>query len=221
MNVIATVNKMNDLEEEYRENLEKEGELFLEGLKNKRSLGELEKEYSKKVREIRRIYEKSLKKELEKEKNSQIKGVKKNINIQEKKEKPFQVESIELNKNWKERKQIEVASSSYKTKRKIKDFIQKALPNYLLYSYYRIKRILKDFFKEVGKKITKIWNNSSEKALNVLSLIKKGFLKIISIMKRLWVFIRKKIKKDKGDKKEEDKVSGGKKESAEKSKSGK
>ena len=47
---------MEDLEEVYSEGLEKEGEIFIEGLQNKKSLAELEKRYSQKVKEIRRIY---------------------------------------------------------------------------------------------------------------------------------------------------------------------
>ena len=61
---------MDNLEEEYTERVEREEEIFLEGLQNRKSLAELEKEYSKKVKEIRRIYEKSLKKELKKGKEN-------------------------------------------------------------------------------------------------------------------------------------------------------
>lgn len=195
---------MNDLEEEYTEKIEREGEIFLEGLQNKRSLKELEKEYSKKVKEIRRIYEKSLRKELEKEKNKQIKEAKKGVNLEFKEDKEFQVEKLNLEKNWKEKKQIEVTSLGYRFKRRIKGFIKKILPDYLIYMYYKIKRFLKDFFKDLKRITSRIWNKASEKISNTASLIKRGFLKIIYKLIFLWNFIVGKITKHKNGSKKED-----------------
>ena len=129
---------MNDLEEKYTEGVEREGEIFLEGLQNKKDLGQLEKEYSKKVKEIRKVYEKSMKKELQKERESW--EIKSKVNFHGKEEKEFRVHNLNLEKNWGEKKQIEVISSSYRLKRKIKNLIYRITPNKLIYIYYKISR---------------------------------------------------------------------------------
>jgi hypothetical protein len=202
ISVIAIANKMEDLEETYAEGIETEEEVFLEGLKNKKSLAELEKQYSKKVKEIRRIYEKSLKKELDKERENLETDNK--TKTPEKNEKQFQVQNLNLEKNWWERKKIEISSSEYRIQRKIKYFIQLTIPNYFIFLYYKTERILKDFFNEIRRFFENVWENISEKILNVLSYIKNGFIKITSDMKRIIDKFKRKKKKDKeGEKKKE------------------
>jgi hypothetical protein len=201
--VIATANKMDDLEETYSENMEKEEEIFLEGLQNKKSLGELEKEYSQKVKEIRRIYEKSLRKDLNEEKEREIKKAKEKIKGTEKEEKEYHVQNLPMDKNWEERKQTEITSWSYRTKRKIKNFIQVATPNFFIYLYYKTKRIVGEFFRGIKEFFGNAWDKISESILNSLSFIKDGFIKIISDMEKIPNIFKRKAKKDeKGDKKE-------------------
>jgi hypothetical protein len=187
---------MDDLEEQYAENIEKEEEIFLEGIQNRKGLGELEKEYSQKVKEIRRIYEKSLKKNLNEEKEKEIQKAKNKIKIPEKEEKEFHVKNLELEENWGEKKQIEIASWEYRTKRKIKNFIKIITPNCIIYLYYKIKRILHDFFKSIGDFLERIWEKISGSILNTLSLIKDGFIKIISDIAKIPNMFRRKSQKD-------------------------
>lgn len=197
---------MDDLEEKYAENIEKEEEIFLEGLQNKKSLGELEKEYSTKVKELRRIYEKALKKDINKEKEKEIKKAKDRTRNPEKEENEFRVKNLELEDDWKEKKQIEITSWTYRTKRKIKNFIYIITPNYAIYLYYKIKRILNDFFKDIRNIFDNIWENISEILSNILSSIKEGFIKITSDIGKIKNIFKSKSKKDDGNKKSESKT---------------
>jgi hypothetical protein len=194
---------MDDLEEVYAENIEKEEEIFLDGLQNKKSLGELEKEYSKKVKEIRRIYEKSLRKDLNEEKEKEIKKAKEKIKNPEMEKNEFHTQNLELENNWEEKKQIEVASWEYKTKRRVKNFIQGITPNSFIYTEYKIKRVFGDFFRETREFSEDIWKKISESILNSLSFIKEGFIKIVSDIGKITnLFKRKSKKNEKNEKKE-------------------
>lgn len=199
---------MNDPEEQYAEGIEREGEIFLEGLQNKKDIGELEKEYSKKVKEIRRIYEKSLRKELEKEHNSQ--KVKNKADLEIKEEKEFRVQNLNLEKSWGERKQIEVASSKYRMKRKIKNTLSKILPNFLIYLYYKTKRILKDGFKEVKGFLKRRKEKTLEKIINTFTYIKEGLLIVVSSVKKVLNLLKKKKKEENIKDKEKNKEDGSK-----------
>jgi hypothetical protein len=113
-----------------------------------------------------------------------------------------------LENSWKEKKEIEINSGGYRIKRKIKNFIQKLTPNFLMYSYYKTKRILKDIFKDVSGFFDRTWQSISDKIIKILSYIKDGFVKIISDIKRIGngfksIFKSKKTKE--GDKKKDGK----------------
>jgi hypothetical protein len=200
--VIVIANKMDNFEEVYAENIEKEGEIFLEGIQNKKSLGELEKEYSKKVKEIRRIYERSLRKDLNEEKEKEIQKAKNKTRTKEKEEREFHVKNLNLDKSWGERKQIEITSLGYKTKIKIKNFFRIVIPNYLVYTYYKIKRSINYFFKDIMEIFIHIFEKISDKISNSLSFVKEGFIKVLSILKRIInIFKIKKSKKEEDGKK--------------------
>lgn len=186
---------MGELDDQYAEGIEKENELFLEGLQNKRSLREMEREYSQKVKEIRRIYEKSLKKDLNEEKEKEIEKIRNKKKPKEKEEKEFHVRGIELEKNWKEKKRIEVKSWGYRTKRKVKNFIQRAIPNKMIYLHYKTKRILKDFFGDIWEFLSRIFRKVSKRIVNEFSLIKDGFIKMFSDIKNIIKKFRSKKKK--------------------------
>jgi|WetSurMetagenome_2_1015567.scaffolds.fasta_scaffold172530_3 hypothetical protein len=194
---------MDDLEEEYAENIEKEEEIFLDGLQNKKSLGELEKEYSTKVKEIRRIYEKSLKKDLNEEKEREIQKAKYKGPKSEKEEKEFHVQNLELEENWNEKKQIEITSLGYRTKRKIKNSFGVMIPNSFVYVYYQIKRILMDFSRELREFFKDVWSKFYGGIVNSLSFIKEGFIKIIYDIEKIGNIFKKRGKKEEnGGKKE-------------------
>jgi hypothetical protein len=200
---------MDDLEEVYLEGIEREGEIFIEGLQNKKGLAELEKQYSEKVKEIRRIYEKSFKKELNKEKKTEQN--KKKIENQKKDEKEFHVKNLTLDKNWREKEEIEITSFGYKIKRKIRDFIQVIIPNYFIYLYYKIKRNIRDISKEVRDFFDRIMSKVSSKIANIFSYIKDGFFKIVLGIKKIaGVFKKKKPKEKEKEKKDDTKKSSGK-----------
>jgi hypothetical protein len=195
---------MEDLEEKYIEGTEREEEIFIEGLQNKKSLAELEKQYSQKVKEIRRIYEKSLRKDLEKQRETP--EIKSKISSQNKEEKEFHVENIKLEDTWRNKKQVEITSLGYRIKRKINNFIKLITPNYIIYSYYKIIRILKDIFKETREFFEYIWEKISRNILNNLYYIKDGFMKVVLDMKKiLEIFKRKGKKKEKEDGKKDSK----------------
>jgi hypothetical protein len=204
MLAIVTVNKMDDLEEKYAEDIEREGEIFLDGLQNRKSLGELEKEYSKKVKEIRGIYEKSLKKDLNEERDKEIQKAKNKTKSSEKEENEFHVKNLELEENWKERKNIEFTSWGYRTKIKTNNFIQKIIPRYATYIYYRIKRVLSDFFKDARNLMENIWEKISENVLNSLSFVKEGIIKIITDIGKIQNLFKGNGKKDKKGERKED-----------------
>jgi hypothetical protein len=214
---------MEDLEEKYAEDIEKEEEIFLEGLQNKKTLGELEKEYSKKVKEIRRVYEKLLKKDLNDEKEKEIKNVKNKIKNTESNEKEFHVKNLRLEENWLDKKQIEISSWRYKNKRKISNFFGIIMPNYLIYFYYKTKRIFNDIFKDARNIFENIWEkisgiisdalssikggvikiiSSIKKVINGLSFIKRGFIKVMSDMKKIINLLVK--NKENGEKKDKE-----------------
>jgi hypothetical protein len=193
---------MNDLEEKYTEGIEKEGEIFLEGLQNKKDLGQLEKEYSKKVKEIRRVYEKSMKKELQKERESW--EIKSKANFHGKEEKEFRVHNLNLEKNWGEKKQIEVISSSYRLKRKIKNLIYRITPNRLMYIYYKIKRISKDTSKDIKGFLRRHKDKAQEKLIRAASYIKEGFLAVVAGFKIVLNIFKRKNKKGEDGKTKED-----------------
>ncbi len=193
---------MDDLEERYLEGVEKEGEILLEGLKGNKSLGELEKEYSKKVKEIRKIYEKSLKKELKKEKeNPSTKKSKKD----KEKTKEFKAEGVELERGWIEDKKIKTEVNSYNFKRKIKNFFYKISPNKIIYLFHRLKIIKINFFKQINFSFKRTFNKISTKVITILTYIKEGFMKVVSEFKRLFSFFSKQKKKEKTEKQEKDK----------------
>ncbi|HJX50316.1 MAG TPA: hypothetical protein VJ438_02545 [Candidatus Nanoarchaeia archaeon] len=186
---------MEDPEEIYIDGVEREGEIFLEGLQNKKSLAELEKQYSQKVKEIRRIYEKSLRKDINKEK--EINEAKNNTKKPKEEVKEFRVENIKLNRNWKDKKQIEASFLIYKIKRKIKNFIQLITPDYFIYSYYKITRVTKDTFKEIKDIVERVLGKISKNISDILYYIKKGFIKIITDIKDIIDIFKIKNKKEK------------------------
>jgi hypothetical protein len=194
---------MDDLEEKYAENIEKEEEIFLDGLQNKKSLGELEKEYSTKVKEIRRIYEKSLKKDINEEKEREIQKAKYKAPNSEKEEREFHVQNLELEENWNEKKQIEITSWGYRTKRKIKNFFGIIIPNSFLYVYYKIKRILENFSRELKEFLKNICEKFYGGIVNSLSFIKEGFIKIISDIEKIGRLFKRKGKKEENGRKKE------------------
>jgi len=120
---------MRDFEEEYAERIEEEGEILLEGLRNQKSLAELEKEYSKRVKEIRKAYEKSVKKDMLKKEAFQ-KSEKKEKG--KKKEEVFEVEGVKLEKNWLEKKHLKLKLTTYKIKRNLVNFIYKITPKFII-----------------------------------------------------------------------------------------
>lgn len=193
---------MNDLEEKYTEGVEREGEIFLEGLQNKKDLGQLEKEYSKKVKEIRKVYEKSMKKELQKERESW--EIKSKVNFHGKEEKEFRVHNLNLEKNWGEKKQIEVISSSYRLKRKIKNLIYRITPNKLIYIYYKIKRISKDTAKDINGFLKRHKDKTQEKLIRAALYIKEGFLAVVAGFKIVLNIFKRKNKKGANGKTKED-----------------
>jgi hypothetical protein len=197
--VFAIADKMEDPEEIYVNEIEEESERFLEGLQTKKSLGELEKEYSRKVKEIRNIYEKSIKKELEQEaKNLEIK--KANLEISEKK--PYKAHCLKMEKSWSEKKKIGLISEEYKIERKIKNLIQKYFPKKIIYFFYRSKIIARNFFNKIGLYLEKIKDRIIESIEIIFSGIKKGISnitaglkKLSNFFKKLFSFFKKNIKK--------------------------
>ncbi len=195
--------KMGDFEEEYIEGIEKEGEIFLEGLRNNKKLSELEKEYSKKVKEIRKIYEKSIKKDLIKERKKEIDKVKGKKLSKDGEVEAFHVKSLELEKNWEEKKEIELSSWSYKTKVKISNFIRKITPNFFIYSYFKVRRIVKNIYKDISDFLERVKENIADKTFKIWSYIKDKFIKLKNSIKLIIYFILEKIKKKKKDGKAE------------------
>jgi len=202
---------MGELEEEYEEGIEREEELFLEGLKNNKSLAELEEQYSRKVKEIRRIYEKSLKKELYGSK--EIKDIKKKEN---KKEEPkeFKAEGIILEKNKIEKTKIKLESINYKIRRKLKNFFDKIIPEKVIYLSHKIKINIKNIHKISKSSLKRAINKILSNLNTILIYTKEGFIKVISEIKKI-VFLFKRRKKEnnkEGNKKEEVKKEDGKEE---------
>ncbi len=191
---------MEDFEEIYSEGIEAEGEAFLEGLRNKRNISDLEKEYSKRVKEIRKVYEKSLKKDIIKKEEYREK--KKNSSDMEMKEKEFKVQSLDLEKNWKEEKEIKIHSWAYKIKRKIKNLLYNITPNFMIYEYHKFKiswgsftKDSKNFFKRNTEKI-------SSKLLKMITYIKEGLMLIVSKIKSISNLFKNKKQKEIKDKKD-------------------
>lgn len=190
---------MSDIEEEYLRGIEREEEIFIEGRKNNKNLSELEKRYSKQVKEIRKAYEKSLKKELRSKKN--IKTSKK----EEKKEekiKEFKAEGIELEKNKVEDIKIKLSSKSYRVFRRIKNFIYKITPKKIIYFYHRIRLRIKNIKKHMKNVIKRIFEKTSNRFSIIWTHIKEGFMRVMSIIKKLFSFFKKK-KKEKPKEKED------------------
>lgn len=173
---------MRDLEEEYAERIEEEGEILLEGLRNQKSLAELEKEYSKRVKEIRKVYEKSVKKEMLKKEVFQ-KSEKKEES--KKKEEVFEVEGVELEKNWLEKKHLKLKLTTYKIKRNLVNFIYKITPKFIIYRYYRNKRVISDFKKEVKGFFRRRKEKISDFVTKLLTHIKKGGSSIKNNLKKI------------------------------------
>lgn len=212
MLVTVTVNKMGELEEEYEEGIEREEELFIEGLKNNKSLTELEKQYSKKVKEIRKIYEKSLKKDLYA--SSEIKSIKKRENTEEK-FKEFKAEGVALEKNKIEKAKIKLESANYKVRRKIKNFFDKIIPRKIIYLSHKIRINIKSINKDSKNMLKRLINKLSNSLNTIWTYVKDGFMKVISNIKRILSLFTKKKKQDKKEedkKKEEIKIEDGNKE---------
>jgi len=201
---------MKDIEEFYIEGVEKEGETFLDGLNNKKSLAELEKEYSKKVKEIRKIYEKSMKKELEKEKDALIKSAKKK-GLQKKEGEKFEPKGFDLNKSWYERKKIEIYIGMYNLKRKLKNSIKIITPNKIIFLYYKLGKNTRYLFKKTRTFLENTWKKFSEKVLNAFNSTKNGIIKFFNIINEKVSKLRiKKNKKEDSGKKIEEKNNAGK-----------
>lgn len=191
---------MGDFEEDYTEGVEKEGEIFLEGLNNNKRLSELEKEYSKKVKEIRRIYEKSIKKDLNRERKKEIEKINKKSKISRDGEvEAFKVKNLELEKNWKEKKEIEMASWGYRIKIKTINFIKKITPNFIIYLYFKVKRVLRDNYNEIANFLERIQEKVSDKILKILNYIKDKFIKLKNYSKEIIEKISEKLKRKKKD----------------------
>ncbi len=191
---------MEDFEEIYNEGIEAEGEAFLEGLRNKRNIADLEKEYSKRVKEIRKVYEKSLKKDIIKKEEYHEK--KKNSSNRDKEEKEFKVQELDLEKNWKEKKEIKINSWAYKVKRRIKNTLYTITPSFIIYRYHRFKiswssftKDTKNLFKINGEKI-------SSRLLKIITYIKEGLMLIITKIKSITNVFKNKKQKDIKDKKD-------------------
>ena len=173
---------MRDFEEEYAERIEEEGEILLEGLRNQKSLAELEKEYSKRVKEIRKAYEKSVKKDMLKKEAFQ-KSEKKEKG--KKKEEVFEVEGVKLEKNWLEKKHLKLKRTTYKIKRNLVNFIYKITPKFIIYRYYRNKRAFSDSKKEVKGFFRRRKEKISVFVTKLLNYIKKGVSSIKNNLKKI------------------------------------
>lgn len=209
--MFAIADKMEDSEEVYANGIEEENEKFLEGLQNKKSLGELEEEYSKKVKEIRNIYEKSIKKELEQEaKNTKVKK----IDLEIKKGEPYKAHCLKMEKSWGEKKKIDITCSRYKTERKIKNFYQRFFPKKIIYFFYRSKIVMDNCLSKIGLYLENLKNIIVGVIKIIFSGIKTGILGIASGVKKIADRI-KKLFLGKNSKKDEDKNSTTEKDKAE------
>jgi argininosuccinate lyase len=141
---------MEDLEEYYENENEKNKEEFFRKLEKKEEINQVEKEYKNKSRSLRRIYEKEYKNNLEKERKKEIEKIKNKVKPKKlTPNKTYEVKSIDLELNLKEKTGLWISSRNYRFGRKLNDIYEKIMPNSIIYFNYKLKKKIKQIFNDI------------------------------------------------------------------------
>jgi hypothetical protein len=205
---------MEDLEEYYEEENEKNNEEFIEKLKGKREIEKVEKEYKDKTKNLRKKYEKEYKNNLENEKKKEIENIKNKTKSKKLiQNKTYEVNSLDLELTWKERTSLEIASKEYKLKRKLNDFYEKIMPNRIIYFNYKLKKNISRTLLEIKEFTSDTFTTIINGLIYSFAQISKYFVLFFSKIGEIIKNIMNKMSKKKKEGKE-DKEKNGKRESS-------
>lgn len=210
---IAIVNKMEDPEEFYKSEIEKADKEFLDGLKGNQDRAESEKKYRDKLKNILEKYEKLFNKYLENQKKQIIetekkKGTKKRV--REKQEK-FEVKSLDLKLSWKEKLRFKIDLFKFKTRIKMKDFLEDNVPFSFIFFYVKTKLSFRSYMMRFSNYISLLSSNFTSWILKIFEKIKsyskKAYLLVKGIFVKVYkIFVKGKTKEKKKEKNAEEKI---------------
>lgn len=200
---------MQDPEEVYNESLEKEDEEFLKGLEEGKSLDELEKNYVKKTKKLRKKFQSSYGKYLKKHPPESEKTPEEKKEEEETLKGRFKVKPLNLERSWKDEASFKLSSKKFKVKRKANDFFEKITPDFILKIYYKFRKKKRVFFFEFNLFFEKLTLKIKSTMKDISSFFKRISDSIVGFLKKISEFVNKKIgRKKKSEDKKEDKKGG-------------
>jgi hypothetical protein len=187
---------MEDLEEYYENENEKNNEEFIGELKENKDVENVEREYKNRTKALRKKYEKEFRKNLESEKKKEIEKIRNKTKPRKlTANEAYQVKSLDMELGWKEKTYLEGVSRGYKLRRKLNDIYEKTVPNSVIYFNYKVKKNVKRTYTEIidfisdtfntivlslgqfivgtGKFFTSFFDKINEKVKNIVNKLKK------------------------------------------------
>jgi hypothetical protein len=207
---------MEEIEEFYKEEIEKADSEYLKKLENKLERKQAEEDYREKLKKIREQYSKKYKgyflEERKKIRKKELKKSKDNF-------KRLKVEKFDFSFNFTERLRIKKAIETFRLKRKLRKFFYKITPEKLIYVSIKFRKKQKRFFDWVRKVSEKTFERLKEKTIRLFELViglsKKILNKTTGIIKKVLGIIWEVKKENKDEVKEAEKPEEKKEESTE------
>jgi len=210
----AIANKMEDAEEIeafYEKEMENADREFLNNIKRTKNKKDSENLYKENIKSIRKEYERKYERYLKDQKNAILKERRKVPKNNEEKTAAFRAEGIDLKLTKKERLELRYDLFKFRFKIKIKNFLNKITPRFLLILYLKTRMISKRSYSSTREAIEKTFTKIKEAIISGLKKtgekIKQVYSKIKKAVSSVFQKVIKKIKfKRKGeeDKKTED-----------------
>jgi len=199
---------LEEIEDNYRKEIQKADDEFLQGMKDKRPFKEIEEEYKNKLKMSKMNYSNLVKEAIKNNKLS-----KSNFKKSSKKEKikPFKVESGRFDIGFIKKISLKLDFFIFKCKFKVRNVLREKTPYIISYNYIKSKIILNKRLSESKEFVNDTLNYIKTEFLRSLSGIKEGIKNISKKLSNFLQSILNKFTKKKIDEKSEGKKDFGKK----------
>ncbi|GBE20089.1 hypothetical protein BMS3Abin17_00823 [archaeon BMS3Abin17] len=175
--------KIEDIETIYKKEIKEAEKEFLEGMKNKKNLGELETIYKNKLRLAREDYYESISKVIEKQKES----IKKKDKKEDKSEKVkcFKLKPGKFGLTLLQRIKFRLGYLFFKLGFRLRNWLKKITPNILSYNYIKIKITIKRISLYLNNLFLEFSIVIKDNLRKIYSLAKTGIKKLLEIAKKI------------------------------------
>ncbi|MFH1290669.1 MAG: hypothetical protein ABIH92_04645 [Nanoarchaeota archaeon] len=193
---------LEEIEETYKKELEKIEKEFLQGIKDKKDTGEVEKDYLKKIKVVRERYYKEVTVFLEKQKKA-LKNIKKK-KVKKEKVGRFKVEPGDFELSWWQKKKFSWGLRWFKVGFKTHNFRRDHTPNFVSYNWIIFRITMKKIFTKVRNAVAgffeMLFTAIAGGYVSSKNLLKKVSKKVVELPGRI---IGRLMKKKGGEEKKE------------------